>query len=296
MQVFIGLDGGGTACRAQAELEDGQRSAVLTGGAANVTTDFDRALEQIAGVLTRAVEAAQTLAPGATLAAPRVVLGLAGASESGAAARLQAALPYPALTVCGDIDIAVAGALGAEDGIVLAVGTGSVLARQRGGQVLRVGGYGLVLGDEGSGAWIGREALRRTLHARDGLRPAGPLTDALWRSHGPLPALIGFARRASPADFAALAPRVLEHDRAGCPVAGAILDDGCGWLLHAIRHLQAGATDLPVVPLGGLGPPLLERLRARDGAELHTRPPRGTALDGALSTARRAVPTGAFPR
>ncbi len=292
MEVFVGLDGGGTACRAQAELGDGRRTQILTGGAANVATDFDAARREIASLLARVLDAAQELAPEATLAPPSIVLGLAGASETGAATRLGAALPGEQVAVQGDIEVSLWGAFNGADGIVLAVGTGSVLGRNLDGRIHRLGGYGFMLGDVGSGAWIGHEALRRTLDARDGLGPRTALTAELSERFDGVAGLIGFANRARPADYAALAPLVLEHDRASCPVAGAILDQGSGWLLHALRKLLDDAPDLPVAPTGGLGPVLLERITAQGGAHLHCIAPKGTALDGALWSARHGAATG----
>lgn len=292
MRIFIGLDGGGTACRARAELEDGRSTPVLTGGAANVFSDFDGALSRISTLLREAQDAARMLCPESDAQPARVVLGLAGASESHAAKKLRSALPYPELSVRGDVDISLAGAFNDRDGIVMAVGTGSVLAMQRAGRMQRVGGYGFTLGDEASGAWMGREALRRALHVRDGLCPAGPLTDALWARFGSLPEVIGFAGSARPSDYAALAPLVLEHERAGCRIAAEILDTGCDYLLRAITRLQDGDSTLPVAPLGGLGPVLLDRIMARGGGHLTRAEPAGTALDGAIWMARN----GAEPR
>ncbi|MCC5954495.1 MAG: ATPase [Natronohydrobacter sp.] len=291
MQIFIGLDGGGTACRAQAQLTCGLRTAIVTGGAANVFSDFSSALREITVLLATTLAQAHALAPGVTFAPPQIAMGLAGVSESGAAARLRAALPYPHLAILGDIDISLAGAFENQDGIVMAVGTGSVFARQRAGQMLRLGGYGFTLGDEGSGAWIGREALRRALHARDRLGSDGPLVADIWQEFGTLSDMISFAGRARPSDYAALAPRVLRHARQHCPVAGAILDQGCDYLLRAITRLQEGETDMPVAPLGGLGPILLDRITNQGGAKLRRTTPKGTALDGAIWTARQNART-----
>lgn len=289
MRIFIGVDGGGTGCRAQAELEDGRRTPVVTGGAANVFSDPDGALREISAALAQTFAHAQDVLPDGADIETRIVLGLAGASEAGSAGRLQRNLPYPQIAVMGDIDISLKGAFEQDDGIVLAVGTGSVLACQRMGQMQRLGGYGFVLGDEGSGAWIGREALRLCLHARDGFGQDGSLVQAIWQDFGPLSEIIGFVGRARPSDYAALAPLVLQHDRAHCPVAGAILDRGCAYLQRAISHLQAGARDIPVAPTGGLGPALLDRIMAQGGAYLLRAVPKGTALDGAIWQARHGA-------
>lgn len=290
MRVFIGLDGGGTGCRAQAELQDGRRTDVLTGGAANIATEPQGALQEIDSLLTRVLAQAQALLPQGALPETFIVLGLAGAVETRADATLRTAVPHAGFRVCGDIEIALNGALEGDDGIVLAVGTGSVVASQFNGDVRRLGGYGLALGDEGSGAWLGREALRASLQARDGLAADGPLVQEVWRRFSTLSAIIGFAARAHPADYATLAPLVISHDRAQCPVAGRILDQGCAYLVRAIRALQPPrGGGLPVVPMGSLGAPLLHRILGHGASGLRERAPRGNALDGALSLARRSV-------
>lgn len=295
MQVFIGLDGGGTACRAQALLECGQRTDVLTGGAANAFSDFPSALTEVSALLAATLDHARALVPGVELEAPQIAMGLAGVSESGAGPRLRDALPYAHLEIMGDIDISLAGAFRDEDGIVMAVGTGSVLARQRAGRMLRLGGYGFTLGDEGSGAWIGREALRRALHARDRLGADGPLVAEIWQKFTTLADMINFAGRAKPSDYAAFAPLVLHHDQEHCPVAGAILDDACAYLLRAITRLQDGAVEMPVAALGGLGPALLERITTQGGAKLRRVAPKGTALDGAIWTAQQSARAKELP-
>lgn len=291
MRVYIGLDGGGTACRSQAQLDCGLRTGILTGGAANVFSDFSSALREVSALLATTLEQARALVPGVTLAQPQIAIGLAGVSESRANERVRDALPYAGLTILGDIDISLAGAFEGEDGIVMAVGTGSVLARQRADQMLRLGGYGFTLGDEGSGAWIGREALRRALHAHDRLGPDGPLVAKIWQEHATLADMINFAGLAKPSDYAALAPLVLCYAQQHCPVANLILDEGCDYLLRAITRLQEGATDMPVAALGGLGAVLLDRITAQGGSKLRRVAPKGTALDGALWAARQNART-----
>ncbi len=288
MEVFIGLDGGGSGCRAQAMLADGRHGPVLHGGAANLVSDPDGARREVSALLERCAESARALDAAAAGDPAQVVLGLAGAAEAeaGATGWLRAGLPFARVTVLGDVEIALRGAFEGGDGIVVAVGTGSVVASLRGGRVRRLGGHGFVLGDEGSGAWMGREALRRSLHAGDGLGPRGLLVDRVLARFGTPGAMIAFAAGARPAGFAALAPLVMEAEGAGCPVATAIVDEGCGWLSRAIMRLQTEAPDQAVAALGGLGPVLLARIQRRHGARIRAVAPRGTALDGALWLAR----------
>ena len=284
MQIRLGLDGGGTGCRAQARLPDGRLTPVFTGGPANVYSDPDGAIEQIRTLAHRTLEAARALAPSMQTDRPQVraVLGLAGASETDAAPQLQAALGFDSMKVLGDLEIALIGAFRSDDGIIAALGTGSAFARQVAGQMRRIGGYGFVLGDEGSGAWLGRAALARALHARDGLIAPGPLTDALWRDFGTLAAMLAFARGATPAQFAARAPLILDCAAQGCPVARGLLDDASADVARAIAALQPVGALLPVALVGGLGDALAGHLSAGGALPWPRHTPLGTPLEGAL--------------
>lgn len=289
MVLLIGLDGGGTGCRARAARGDGSLGAVVEGGSANIHSDPTGAAQRIADILGRVLQAEGWRYQNSPDL--HIVMGLAGASESGAALQLADVLPYRNVTILGDIDISLSGAFEDSDGIVMAVGTGSVLARQTGERMRRVGGYGFALGDEAGGAWIGRRALSMALHVRDGLRRDAPLADAVWGRFTDLPGLLAFTATARPADYATLAPQIVALDKAGCPLSHAILDEGCDYLLRAIRHLQAGDQNVPIAATGGLGPTLLDRISAKAQPALHIVKPKGTALDGALWRARKLAQT-----
>ena len=97
------------------------------------------------------------------------MLGLAGANMAGAGARLAGRLPFAAVRIETDALVALKGALGAEDGIAATLGTGSVFGVQRGGAARILGGWGFLLGDQGSGARIGRALFEAALLAHDGL-------------------------------------------------------------------------------------------------------------------------------
>jgi glucosamine kinase len=181
--------------------------------------------------------------------------------------------------VVTDGHVSVLGALGPEDGIVVAIGTGSVFVRQLAGQHHQIGGKGLVLGDEASGAWIGRRLLSLALRAMDGFRPMTPLLQDVLRDMGGAEGMIAFSIRARPSDFAALAGRVTGSED---PAAREIMDEAKAECLRAIEVLQAEGS-LPVVCLGGLAH-VFAPVVARHHRVL---PPRGTALDGAVLLSRR---------
>ncbi len=271
MTLFLGVDGGGTGCRAVVADASGRRLGEGRAGAANIVTDLDGAC---ANILTATQMALGARTEMATLHA---VLGLAGANVPGYAQRLTAALPFATTVIASDAVTALRGALHDEDGVAAMLGTGSVFASQHCGQVTVTGGWGFVLGDEGGGAWLGRNLLGTALQAQDGLVAMTPLLAEVIREAGGAHGLVEFARTARPGDFARYAPRIVAAS--GDAAAEYLLRTADGWITREIDHLAAGRAD-PVTFLGGLGPIFADRLAARYGSRL--RKPLGTGLDGAL--------------
>jgi glucosamine kinase len=274
MDLFLGIDGGGSGCRAVLADAQGRVLARAEAGPANIHSDPPGALANILAV-TRGVLAEA----GADPARVRAGLGLAGGNVAARRAPVLAALPVAAARIESDGWTAARGALGQDDGIVAAFGTGSVWAVQRGGAIRLAGGWGFLLGDEGGGAPLGRAALAAALAALDGLPPGPtPLAQALLDRHGGAEGVVAFAARAAPADFARLAPEIMASDD---PLALAVTR-AAGDAIRAMRHALDPAGALPLVVLGGLGAAWAGRLG------LATVPPRGQALDGALALAREA--------
>ena len=268
--LFLGIDGGGSGCRAavaDARGVLGRGSA----GPANINTDLDGAAASILAA-TRAA-----LPDGADPAGLTAVLGLAGGTMGAAAEGLAARLPFRRLRIVNDSVTLARGALGPEDGILAAMGTGSVFAVQRAGALRQVGGRGFLMGDEGSGAVLGRSLLAQAMRAADGFRPMTPLLAALLDEFGGIEGIIAFGNRARPADFARLAPRIVAS---ADPAAAALFDAAVAELRAQIARLQDGAP-LPVVFTGGLGPAYAARL-----GSVPQRPAAGTGVDGALALAR----------
>ena len=246
---------------------------------ANIWSDPETALVNIMAAAGDAVAAAG----GAGLGDVTAVLGLAGANVAEAATRLTERLPFARARIETDALIALKGALGDADGITATLGTGSVFGVQRGGAVRMIGGWGFLLGDQGSGARIGRALLERALLAADGLADPTPLLDRVLEQQGGPAGVVAFGRRAVPADFAKEVPAILDALTAGDPAAAAIVAEADAAVALAIDRLQADGA-LPVCFLGGLGPTFAARLAPRYPGLI--RPPLGTALDGALAMAR----------
>ena len=274
--ILIGIDGGGTGCRLGVECS-GQRHLVET-GPTNVTTNFAQSVETLtAGLSTLADIAGLSMSD---LQAAHAHLGVAGILSRGDAARLGAALPLKRAVITDDQITTLRGALGRDDGIVLSLGTGSFVARQTRGDVRTIGGWGLILGDEASGAWLGREAIATALRAQDGLETGSPFLKSL------APRLMDFVGAPKQADFAALAPDVIAAALQEDPKAMAILDRAVAYLERVVSTLDPQA-NLPLCLIGGLARSYRDVLL--DALSKRLVPARGTALDGAFDLAREAA-------
>lgn len=277
---LIGIDGGGTSCRI-AVLHDGRRYDIRC-GRANVSTDPEAAIATILGGLAEAAQAAGLTLE--QLAQGRAFVGLAGAISARESDFVARRLPFEMIEVTDDRPAAVIGALGDGDGTVGGLGTGSFMARSLAKRLTLIGGWGLALGDEASGAWLGRGLLARTLHAHDGLVDHTPLSREIIRELDGPAGIVRFSLRARPGDYGEFAPRIVTAAETGDPIARALMSGGADHLERAVRALgwQDGET---LCLIGGLAPRYTAFLPEDMARNL--RPPQGTALDGALALAAR---------
>lgn len=284
--LLIGIDGGGTQCRARLSDTSGRVLGEGSGGPANVRLDPALVMASILAASREAAAAAGLLE--AELARAHAGFGLAGAALKSACAKLLAEPnPFASIEIETDTYAAWLGAYQGEDGGVLIVGTGSSGLAVVGGRQFEVGGWGAEVSDESSGQWIGREAIRRALWAHDGRAASTPLAEAvLGRLGGTPEGVIAFATTARPLDYAAFAPLVFEYAESRDPLALAIVTHAAADAVRVIvRMLDLGAPSVCLI--GGLAARLSAwlplTLRARLAA------PRGDALDGAILMARRAI-------
>lgn len=275
---LIGIDGGATHCRF-ALLHKGQRYDRHLRGA-NASSDFQGALEVLREGLLELAQSAEISAQ--EIRQTAAFIGLAGVVDDAIANAIAQALPLDRVMVEDDRRTALVGALGGAEGCVLGLGTGSFIGRRAEERDQLVGGWGLVLGDEASGAYLGRHLLRLVLETHDGLRAETPLTRAVLASHGPPPAIVVFAATATPRDFAALAPRIVAAARDGDAIALTLMQDGAAYVARALAALGWRAGE-QICPLGGLAPHYAPFLSPEIAADLYA--PKGTALDGALHLA-----------
>jgi glucosamine kinase len=279
---FLGIDGGGSRCRARIRNDRGQLLGEGLGGASNIYQDFSGALETIT---TTALEAATKA--GLNSRDLHAGLALAGIVTSVGAERIASAgLPFASVTAGNDAHAACLGAFSGGDGGIIIAGTGSIGFALIGGQQHMVGGWGFQLGDHGSGAWLGHHAVRRAALAIDGLiQPTSLISKVLAGTGATRFDLSRWSERAKPKDYAAMAPLVFEAAAGGDVVGMTIVIEGAAAISNLGRALLArGAGRLCL--LGGLGkvyPPYLDAdVRAALVA------PAADATDGAIMMARQA--------
>lgn len=279
---LFALDGGGSSCRALLCHADGREVVRVTGAFANLTSDFEASYRHIQDVIETAYDRAGI--PFEAHAHDIAVLGVAGAEFGDAADRLKERLGFASATVLSDRETTITGVLGEGDGTLAQIGTGSFFVSRTDGARAQAGGWGLAIGDECSGAWLGRELLRMVVRAYDGLDAGSDLVRETLAAHGDDPrALAIFASTATPRDLAALAPAIFDAAMTGDIVAQtivrrAVID------LETILGGIVGTKDLPLYLCGGVGArygPLLAPSWQRC---LATAP--GDGLSGALAMAR----------
>jgi glucosamine kinase len=278
---IIGVDGGGTSCRIALILEGRRYEAKA--GRANVTSDFSGAMRSISqGLIAVADMAGVSLQ---VLYELPIYLGLAGVLDDAVALQVEKALPFEHIQAADDRLSTLLGVLDGADGAVAGIGTGSFLASQRDATVRLIGGYGFQIGDEASGAWLGRALLSKTMHVLDGLHPPSALSsDVLSQLGGNAADIVRFASSATPGDFGRFAPQVVQAALAGDAIGLGLIQAGAKYITNALTAV-GWSRSTPLCLTGGVGPQYAQFLPTDIAEKVAT--PKGTGLDGALILASR---------
>jgi N-acetylmuramic acid 6-phosphate etherase len=259
MTFVIGVDGGGT--HARAVVVDATGDDLARGEAPGAVVTLQSPADAVAGVSRAVREAARNAGvelPGAVLWA-----GLSGAGHEGArlaALHELAAVGLAERVMVGtDVEAAFHSAFRGGPGILLIAGTGSIAwARSPEGRVVRAGGWGVHIGDEGSGYAVGLGALRAVARAEDGRAESTAMRDAVLGALGLVEPeeLIPWAAAATKAEVAALVPVVARIAASGDRAASALLDDAVAELATHLTAVLSRAGSwpgrAPLVMWGGL--------------------------------------------
>ncbi len=261
--LFLGVDGGGSRCRAALVNTQGQLLGRGEGGSAHPGRglgDLELALlEAATGALA---SAGLTDCP---LSKLQVVAGIAGLHLPRFGQLVEQWLhPFASVRWFSDLDIACRAAHGEQDGGVIIMGTGVSAQATVKGERLDIAGHGFPHSGRGAGHWLGYEAVSAILAASDGLGPS-TIMSALVYDKLSIPqdrplALADYFYQAPPGEFAKLAPLVFAAAKMGDATAIALRDDSVDYLESiALRMMAFGVKRLCLV--GGIAEALQEYLQ-----------------------------------
>lgn len=283
---ILGMDGGGTKTVARLVNTLTGQSWQSQDGPSSLSLGVQSAVD----VITKQAEALAKQA-GIELSAVSLLCGLAGASEHSLCQTAQQRLKpnFAQVEICSDAKTSAWGANQGAPVAVVALGTGSVamVLDEQGTETL-IGGWGLLAGDEGSGARFGLHAVHAFLWELDSNQALSATGRYLGSQLGlKRTDILRWLRTAKSTDFAALFPSVWQL-QSQCPVAQALVQ----------QHLQAvirliGVIDnrLPLMMIGGLADLTAPLLPA--SIQQRMRPALGDALDGACILAEHLfAPSG----
>jgi N-acetylglucosamine kinase-like BadF-type ATPase len=260
MPIYLAIDSGGTKTRCL--LADSTR---VLARASTGTVKLMRVTEAEATTRLRSMLEEVAATAGVSLSKiTRTCIGLAGISSPAVQAwarQVIAATVSGELLILGDQEIALDAAFAGGPGILIIAGTGNnCIGRSPTGQLFGAGGWGPVLGDEGSGFWIGLEAIRAALRAQDRINLGGTSTCLLrdiqhhWNLTS-LAELVALANQRTnsetspPPDFASLAPVVAHCAEQGDSLAAGILEragEELADLVTLVFHKMTAPPDQPI--------------------------------------------------
>jgi N-acetylglucosamine kinase-like BadF-type ATPase len=287
VQLLLGVDAGGTASRAVVATTEGTVLGRGSAGPGNPAAAGAAAARAIGTAVRAALRGHD---PAAVIAGTAGVAGVSAlddpqVSEAFADQWRTSGLSCP-VAVVGDAVTAFAAGTAAPSGAVLIAGTGAVAARLEHRRITGTAdGLGWLLGDEGSGLWLGLHAVRAVARDWAASAPAGLV--AAVAAHAGVSsrdALVHWAGRQRPAAFARLAPLVCAAARAGDALAGRLTAEAGTRLVATLGEL--GPRDGPVVLAGGL---LTGDTPVRDAVLAALPGPVATAPDPALGAAWLAL-------
>jgi N-acetylglucosamine kinase-like BadF-type ATPase len=255
----LGIDAGGTKTVCQLADEHGEVLAEARRGGANLQAAGELEVEKVLHDVMEEAIGDHDVRPAA------ICLGVAGVDrpdDAGVMRGIMRRIGYKArVLVVNDALVALEAGAPATPGVVVIAGTGSIAyGRNEHNQAARAGGWGYMLGDEGSGYWIGRAALRAVLREADRRGPATQLTGLLLHYYGVARAqdLIAQVYHGSlrPSAIASLAQCVQGAFSDGDAVAIGILRSAADQLessaMSVARRLELIGSDFPFVLSGGI--------------------------------------------
>lgn len=249
--LYLGIDGGGSKCRARLISATDQLMGTGVGGPANPLHGVQQTIDSI----TTATELALLEAglPHSTMNQLIAGVGLAGVNLPSLFQIMSNwQHPFKQMFLTTDLHIACLGAHNSDEGAVIVAGTGSCGYSYVSGVAKIFGAHGFPFGDKGSGAWMGLEAVKAVLLASDGLGPDTSLTQLLGnflQAEGVM--IVDKMANAKSRDYAQLAVFVLDAAEQNDAVALSIVHEGAAYITAIAEKLwSSGAARMSFI--GGL--------------------------------------------
>lgn len=286
---FLGIDAGGTKTKARLTDRTGATIGEGVSGPGNIRMGTPKVFASISDAYAQAIESAGLSSD--QVATIRAGLGVAGLGRPGGLETLEAQpFPFQNTIIVNDARIANIGAHGGGDGGIVIIGTGSIGIARVKEKDIRVGGYGFPISDEGSGAYIGLQAIRITLRASDGRLEHSDLTRAVFEKFDrDTQAIVNWMDSATATEYATMAPEVVNAAEAG-DYHGRLITSHAAWHIEIMVRALFGF-DVPRVTLVGGLAQRVEPWMSPD-IRLKLSLPKGDALDGALWVARNVTSHG----
>lgn len=281
--LFLGVDGGGSRCRARLELADGRVLGHGVAGPASLRLGFEVAREAVMTAVMACLREADL--DDSALGRIQAGIGLAGTGQRGAREALESwRHPFAAAWFEGDAYLAYLGAFGGGRGGIVIVGTGSIGITYE-ERTIRIGGYGFPVSDEGSGADLGLNALRHALRTLDGRAQPTDFSRAVLARFSADPAsVLGWLEHATATDYATLAPLVVQHADKGDAAARTLMSQAGRYVAELVEALFAkGAPRVALV--NGLARSIQRYMPPEVAQRLVS--PEGDAMAGGILLAKR---------
>lgn len=220
---YVGIDGGGTSCRARIRDEQGNFIGEAKSGSANIMLGADVAMKSIVDAITQA--ALQGGLSSKDFSEMHIGLALAGAEHKSSWQTFMA-LPHPFASMVLNTDAygACVGAHNGDDGAIMIAGTGSCGIYLTNGEQHVVGGREFPISDQGGGAVMGLRLVQQVLLAEDGIIDKTPLcTHVMAHFNHDVDQVVEWSKTALPRDYGQFSPAIFEHAAQGDSLAISML-------------------------------------------------------------------------
>lgn len=248
---FIGIDGGGTKCRARIEDSDGILIGEGISGPANIMRDSVLAKRSMVEAIEKAIAAS-----GLSIHHEQCVVGagLAGANIAQAAKKFgDWSHPFRLMHVLSDLHAACLGAHNGQDGAAIITGTGSSATCWNNGVFTDIGGHGFPIGDVASGAWLGLKAVQHTLLCLDGLRQEDELSATICEALNTQNAndIVSVCATFNTHHFASLVEQILPLLYISIDSVVSLFREGANYI-ESVANVLLANNDCSLAMIGGL--------------------------------------------